>query len=96
MKKPLKVMVWCGLTVNGATKPYFLKEEETVNSLYYTRKILPHAKREGQRLLNTEKWVNKYISNKKKEIIQNSLNKNIGFSTRWRFTPYIQQDAEMV
>ena len=31
MKKPLSIMVWVGLTVNGATKPYFLKKGPFLN-----------------------------------------------------------------
>jgi hypothetical protein len=49
-------MVWCGNTKNGATKPYFI--EGSVNGEYYTRIILPHAKKEGKRLFGTDNFVN--------------------------------------
>jgi hypothetical protein len=55
LKNPLKVMVWSGLTENGATEPYFC--QKYVNSIYYVRNILPHAKREGRKLFKTDHWV---------------------------------------
>lgn len=57
MKHPIQVMVWQGLTGNGATKPYFVGKGETIDSKYYTRRILPHAKREGNILFKTRNWV---------------------------------------
>ena len=54
-KYPISVMVWVGLTKYGPTKPYFI--DDRVNSNYYTRKIMPHAKREGKRLFGTEKYI---------------------------------------
>lgn len=57
MKNPIQIMVWVGLTSKGATKPYFVNPKETVDSEYYTKKILPHAKREGLRIFKTDKWV---------------------------------------
>lgn len=64
MKHPIQVMVWCGLTENGATNPYFLNPKETINQLNYRRKILRHAKKEGKRLFDSANWV----------IFQNLLN----------------------
>ncbi|CAF1148034.1 unnamed protein product [Brachionus calyciflorus] len=56
-KNPLSVMVWMGITKYGLTKPYFVKENETINSHFYKDRILPFAKREGNRLCGTNKWV---------------------------------------
>ena len=50
-------MVWVGLTSKGATKPYFIDPKDTVNSIYYIRRILPHVKIEGKRILDTKKLV---------------------------------------
>ena len=50
-------MVWCGLTENGATRPYFVQPGDTIDQVYYRRRILRHAKKEGFRLFNHEKWV---------------------------------------
>ncbi|RNA45012.1 hypothetical protein BpHYR1_049882, partial [Brachionus plicatilis] len=55
-KFPLSVMVWIGLTENGPTQPYFLDKNETINSTFYQRRILPFAKREGQRIFVTKQW----------------------------------------
>lgn len=55
-KFPLSVMVWCGLTTNGPTKPYFFKENETLTQDNYRKKILPLAKKEGKRLFASDKW----------------------------------------
>jgi len=57
MKNPLQIMVWCGLTENGATRPYFVQPGDTIDQVYYRRRILRHAKKEGFRLFNHEKWV---------------------------------------
>ena len=57
MKNPLQIMVWCGYTINGATKPYFITPGDTIDGVYYTRRILPFAKREGMRLFGSRKWV---------------------------------------
>ena len=57
MKKPLQIMVWCGLTEKGATLPYFVKTGDKIDQVYYRRKILRHAKKEGFRLFNTKNWV---------------------------------------
>lgn len=53
----MSVMVWCGLTENGPTRPYFVKPGDTIDSKYYVRRILPFAKREGQRLFESRDWV---------------------------------------
>lgn len=45
MKNPIQVMVWSALTEKGATKPYFIEEGETIDSKYYTRRILPQEVR---------------------------------------------------
>ena len=50
-------MVWCGLTVNGPTKPYFIEKNTKINTDYYKNRILPHAKREGLKLFGSNKWV---------------------------------------
>lgn len=55
-KYPVSVMVWCGLTENGPTKPYVIEEKARVNAEYYKNRILPFAKR-GKRLFGTDKWV---------------------------------------
>ncbi len=57
MKYPLSVMIWVGLTVNGPTKPYIIEDKQRINREYYKNRILPFAKREGRRLLGTDKWV---------------------------------------
>ncbi|CAF0980310.1 unnamed protein product, partial [Brachionus calyciflorus] len=55
-KFPLSVMVWVGLTKNRSTGPYFIEKGKTVDSNYYVKKILPFAKREGNRLFGSDKW----------------------------------------
>ncbi len=60
-KSPIKVMVWVGLTKNGATLPYFVEQGSTIDAVYYCNRILPHAKREGKRLFGSENWVILYF-----------------------------------
>jgi hypothetical protein len=55
-KFPLSVMVWCGITVNGPTEPFFVENQEKITSSIYINKILPLAKEEGNRLFNRKKW----------------------------------------
>jgi inhibitor of nuclear factor kappa-B kinase subunit alpha len=57
MKFPMAVMVFCGLTWNGPTDPYFVAKGDTIDSLYYTNRILPFVKREGARLFGHRNWV---------------------------------------
>ena len=40
-KYPISVMVWCGLTLNGAIKPYFIEKNTKINTAYYKNRILP-------------------------------------------------------
>ncbi len=53
----MSVMIWCGLTVNGPTRGYAVEKGDTIDSLYYQRRILPFTKREGFRLFGTTDWV---------------------------------------
>ena len=50
-------MVWCGLTINGATEPYFIAKGETIRAQNYTQSILPFAKEEGIRLFGSENFI---------------------------------------
>ena len=55
-KYPLSVMVWCGLTIHGPIY-YFVEKGTKINGNYYTRKILPFAKREGIKMFGDMNWV---------------------------------------
>lgn len=57
LKFPMSVMIWCGLTENGATRGYAIEKGQTVDTDYYRRRILPFAKREGFRLFGNRDWV---------------------------------------
>jgi hypothetical protein len=56
-KYPMSVMIWCGLTFNGATEPYVLAVGESVTSNLYQTDILPFAKSEGNRLFGCNNWM---------------------------------------
>ena len=56
-KEPIRAMVWIGLTVNGPTRPYFVKIGDSIDGVHYIRKILPVAKKDGNELFKTNKWV---------------------------------------
>jgi hypothetical protein len=57
MKNPMTVMVWMGLTRLGATKVYFVPVGDTIDTLFYYRRILPFAKKDGQRIFGNQNWV---------------------------------------
>ena len=50
------IMVWCGLTYSGASRPIFLKEGETLNSNNYCSRVFPVAFADGKELIG-EKFV---------------------------------------
>ena len=50
-KYPLKVMVWCGITFNGATKIVVLPPKTSFDSNFYIQNVIPLVKEEGDRLI---------------------------------------------
>lgn len=53
-KFPLKVMVWCGITFNGATELVVLPPKTSFDSDFYIQNVIPLVKREGNRLIGKD------------------------------------------
>lgn len=53
----MSIMVWCGLTINGATRVHFVEPGDKIDQIYYRNRIMRHAKREGNRLFGHRDWV---------------------------------------
>ena len=52
----MSIMVWCGLTQYRPIL-YFLNKGERIDGKYYTRKILPLAKKKGNEMFGSRNWV---------------------------------------
>ena len=50
-------MVWVGLSMYGATEPYFFERNESINTAVYCNKLLPFAKRESVKLFGQKKFI---------------------------------------
>ena len=53
-KFPFKVMVWCGLTYQGATKVIVLPPKTSFDSNFYIKNVLPIVEKEGPRLIGND------------------------------------------
>ena len=53
-KYPMSVMVWCGITWNGATKVVVLPPKTSFNEHFYSQKVIPIIKSDGLRLIGND------------------------------------------